>query len=99
MTPKFMLLNVAACAALTVSAATDASTHRQAPDPVANPSAVVRQGNARFTVLTPEMIRVEYSPSGKFEDKATFAVVNRVATLTVTYDFRINFSTALFSVF
>ncbi len=77
MTPKFMLLNVAACAALTVSAATDASTHRQAPDPVANPSAVVRQGNARFTVLTPEMIRVEYSPSGKFEDKATFAVVNR----------------------
>ena len=65
MTPKFLLLNVAACAALTVSAATDASTHRQAPDPVANPSAVVRQGNARFTVLTPEMIRVEYSPSGK----------------------------------
>lgn len=34
-------------------------------------------GNARFTVLTPEMIRIEYSEDGKFEDKATFAVVNR----------------------
>lgn len=72
-----MLLHVAACAALTLSASTDASAARHASDPVANPSAVVRQGNARFTVLTPQMIRVEYSPSGKFEDNATFAIVNR----------------------
>lgn len=46
-------------------------------NPKANPKAVVSEGNARFTVLTPEIIRVEYSPSGQFEDRATFAVVNR----------------------
>lgn len=45
--------------------------------PVARPEATVVEGNARFTVLTPEMIRIEYSPSGKFEDNATFAVINR----------------------
>lgn len=48
-----------------------------AENPVANPKSVVVSGNARFTVLTPEMIRMEYSPSGKFEDRATFSVVNR----------------------
>lgn len=46
-------------------------------DPVADPKAVVVDGKARFMVLTPEMIRVEYAPSGKFEDRATFSVVNR----------------------
>lgn len=46
-------------------------------EPVADSRAVVVEGNARFTILTPEMIRVEYSPSGKFEDRATFSVVNR----------------------
>lgn len=46
-------------------------------NPVANPEAVVTEGTVRFTVLTPEMIRIEYSPSEKFEDRATFTVVNR----------------------
>ncbi len=46
-------------------------------DPVANPEAVVTEGVVRFTVLTPEMIRIEYSPSKQFEDRATFTVVNR----------------------
>jgi len=46
-------------------------------NPVANPKAVVVSGNARFTVLTPEMIRIQYSDRGLFEDRATFAVVNR----------------------
>lgn len=46
-------------------------------NPVANPDAVVLSGNARFTVLTPEMIRIEYSDRGLFEDRATFTVVNR----------------------
>ena len=48
-----------------------------AQNPLARPEAVVTDGNARFTVLTPEIIRIEYSPEGKFEDKATFVVVNR----------------------
>lgn len=46
-------------------------------NPVANPEAVVTEGTVRFTVLTPEMIRIEYSPSETFEDRATFTVVNR----------------------
>ena len=48
-----------------------------ADNPKANDNATVTQGNARFTVLTPEMIRIEYSPSGQFEDRATFSVINR----------------------
>ena len=46
-------------------------------NPVANPQAIVQEGRARFTVLTPEMIRIQYSEKQKFEDRATFAVVNR----------------------
>jgi len=46
-------------------------------NPMAREKAIVTDGNARFTVLTPEMVRIEYSPSGKFEDRATFSVVNR----------------------
>lgn len=46
-------------------------------NPIANPDAVIVSGNARFTVLTPEMIRIEYSDKGAFEDRATFAIVNR----------------------
>ena len=46
-------------------------------NPVANPQAVVREGKARFTILTPELIRIQYSNKEQFEDRATFAVVNR----------------------
>lgn len=46
-------------------------------NPLANPKAVVTCGKARFTVLTPEMIRIQYSDRKIFEDRATFAVVNR----------------------
>jgi len=46
-------------------------------NPQPNPDAVVQEGKARFTVLTPEMIRIQYSDRQLFEDRATFAVVNR----------------------
>ena len=46
-------------------------------DPVADPAAVVTSGNARFTVLTSRMIRIQYSSTAQFEDRATFAIVNR----------------------
>ena len=46
-------------------------------NPVADAKAMVKAGCARFTVLTPEMIRIQYSSSKQFEDRATFAVVNR----------------------
>ncbi len=49
----------------------------QDTNPVAHPDAVVKSGKARFTVLTPEMIRIQYSHKEAFEDRATFAIVNR----------------------
>lgn len=48
-----------------------------ANNPVANPSAIVTSGNMRFTVLTPEIIRIEWSDQKIFEDRASFTVINR----------------------
>ena len=45
--------------------------------PKANDAAVVVSGNARFTVLTDRIIRMEWSADGFFEDNATLAIVNR----------------------
>ena len=42
--------------------------------PVADPAAVVRGDHFRITVLTSGLLRLEYSPDGEFEDRAsTFA--------------------------
>ncbi len=46
-------------------------------EPKANPKAIVNSGNMRFSVLTPEIIRIEWSESKQFEDRATFIAVNR----------------------
>ena len=46
-------------------------------NPVADPAAVVTSGNARFTVLTSQMIRIQYSSTAQFEGRATFSIVNR----------------------
>ncbi len=46
-------------------------------DPKADRCAVVTAGDARFTVLTPQLIRMEYSPDGKWEDCKTLTFVNR----------------------
>ena len=46
-------------------------------DPVADPAATVVCGNARFTVLTPQLVRMEWAEDGVFEDRATLAVLNR----------------------
>lgn len=45
--------------------------------PKANPAAIVSFGNARFTVLTPELIRMEWSEDAKFEDRASLIFINR----------------------
>ena len=37
--------------------------------PLADPRAVVVAGEARFTVLTSRLIRLEYAPDGRFEDR------------------------------
>jgi hypothetical protein len=41
-------------------------------------AAVVRDGHARFEVLSPTLIRLEYADDDRFEDGATMTAVNRV---------------------
>jgi alpha-glucosidase len=48
-----------------------------ADNPVADPKAVVVLGHARFTILTPQLIRMEWSADGRFEDHASFVFINR----------------------
>ena len=46
-----------------------------------NPSAlrknIIIHGNARFTILTDRILRLEWADDGNFEDHATLAVINR----------------------
>lgn len=46
--------------------------------PLARKEAIVGGDTYRFTILTPNLIRIEYNESGYFEDRATQIVVNRV---------------------
>jgi hypothetical protein len=43
----------------------------------AHQSATVREGDARIEVLTPSLVRLEYSPSGQFQNDPTVNVLNR----------------------
>ena len=61
----------------TASANTPFATVPAPDNPVADPKAVVVYGNARFTILTPELIRMEWSADGKFEDHASLVFINR----------------------
>ncbi len=53
--------------------------HAEPPtdNPVADPRAVVTLGHARFTVLTDQLIRMEWSATDKFEDHASLVFINR----------------------
>jgi alpha-glucosidase (family GH31 glycosyl hydrolase) len=53
--------------------ATIPAYYKIAFEPLAEPSAIIRRGNARFTVLTSRMIRIEYDTAGKFENRASQA--------------------------
>ena len=59
-------------AAVTICAALSAQNN-----PVAYGKGVVVVGNARFTVLTDRLLRMEWAQDGKFEDNATLAIINR----------------------
>ena len=48
-----------------------------AQNPKAAGDAVVKSGNARFTVLTDRLIRMEWAEDGQFEDRASLAIINR----------------------
>ena len=66
-------------------------THELLPyNPVANPAAVVVSGSARFTVLTPSLIRMEYASSGmNLKDPPFHLIPHRLPLL--------HFCTRLFS--
>jgi len=49
----------------------------EAYEPVADATSIVEVGSARFTVLSSRMIRMEFSASKKFEDRATIGFLNR----------------------
>lgn len=61
----------------TLLAAEPAASVLPEDNPVADARATVTCGNARFTVLTDRLIRMEHSPDGVFEDRASFVFVNR----------------------
>lgn len=66
----FIVLFLTLLTAITVMA-------EPATDPRASAKAVVVAGNARFTVLTPQLIRMEWSEDGVFEDRASLTFINR----------------------
>ncbi len=70
---RALLLLLAAWALLPLSAVGKSTEN----NPVADAKAMVVVGNARFTVLTPQLIRMEWSEDGRFEDNATLTFVNR----------------------
>ena len=61
----------------------DLLTSRFSPDghreqsPTADPAAIVQGARYRFTVLSSRLIRLEWSASGEFVDRATATVTNR----------------------
>jgi len=67
-------IRMALVVALTI---TQTALHSQTDNPVADPKAVIVSGQARFTVLTPQLIRLEWSEKGTFEDRASLVFINR----------------------
>jgi alpha-glucosidase (family GH31 glycosyl hydrolase) len=52
-------------------------------EPLAAPEAIITSENVRFTVLTPRLIRMEYSLSGQFEDRPSQVFWYRKQPVTV----------------
>lgn len=80
-TIRLVCLLALLCVALSIhAAAQSASTATGLPglyQPAADPKAMVTVGKARFTVLTPQLIRMEWAADGKFEDHASLVFLNR----------------------
>ena len=49
----------------------------QEQNPLADSTAIVTSGDARFTVLTPRLLRLEWAPGGRFEGNASLVFLNR----------------------
>jgi len=50
------------------------------PKALAEASLLAPDGHARFTILTPRLIRMELDPHGSFENRASLAFVNRAVS-------------------
>ena len=76
--PKPLALGAGLLALTTIAVFSASALAGSLPlDPKADPGAVVISGQARFTLLTPSMMRLEWSPESDFEDRASFAFINR----------------------
>ena len=64
-------------AATTDTSPVNLSTSINVADGKAAQQATVVEGDARFEVLTPEVVRLEYSPTGSFLDEPTFNILDR----------------------
>lgn len=51
--------------------------YRMKTSPYCNPKSIIQGKNYRFCILTPHLIRMEYSESGQFVDKPSQTVLNR----------------------
>ncbi|HVP39161.1 MAG TPA: TIM-barrel domain-containing protein, partial [Candidatus Saccharimonadales bacterium] len=47
------------------------------PNPVADARNVVTDGHARFTLLTPQLVRLEWAADGRFEDRPSLVFLDR----------------------
>lgn len=72
-----LLLSALAFSALAETPGLTAAAPEASYNPIANPQAVITSGNARFTVLMPQLIRLEWAADGKFEDHPSFVFLNR----------------------
>ena len=54
-----------------------ATSRAQSLNPIADPRAAITEGNARFTILTPQLIRMEWNGRRSFEDRASLVFINR----------------------
>ena len=84
MNPLRVLVSAIAAALVAVSPLVSQTHTEQLPGspsrafaPVANSAAIVRARHARFTVLTPELIRMEWAEDDRFEDHASLIFLNR----------------------
>ena len=66
--------NAPAAAPLALLLVTTPLAARQLPDPAPRAGAVVEVGEARFTLLTDRLVRMEWAAGGRFEDRGTLVV-------------------------
>src|SRR5882724_565094 len=77
---RFLITSISVMLSLLGAASSARATSITDPtaNPVADPRAVVISDQARFTVLTPRLIRMEWAADSKFEDCASLVFINRL---------------------